>query len=251
MSTVKDANEMFAKQNLKISLPYPEDWIVKDIEILEKQDLPGGVNVLLGLKMINSDGKEISELYFSESDLKREPIYKSPKRQMRKNILPQRETSEFTSEKEAVEHLSAAMEGLLKEKGYELGKKEINLYGEKTGRGFYLNIIPRCDQEGLGKINELIELRGKYGDAHDYGLLIPAFQDSLGISQMIQEEWMSVHMNLFSKNHIGIFAVDNIDPNNIYPLTIYPKEKELRKYFIQSGSKWALLKSRYAASRTR
>jgi hypothetical protein len=67
---------------------------------------------------------------------------------------------------------------------------------------------------------------------------------------MNQEEWLSESINRLSNNHVGIFAVDNKDPNTIYPLAMYPKERDLRIYFIKTSTRWSLLNSRYnAASR--
>ena len=249
MSTVKETNEILAEQNLQIKLPYPETWIVKHIDILEKKDLPGAVHVLLGLKMINDEGKEVSDLHFAQSEVKREPIYKSPQRQIKKDILPRRRTPDFENEKEAFDYLKVSIESLLKENGYAFTKSNTDLYGEKLERGFFINISPRSDDETLRKANALIELREKYGDANDYGLIILAFQESLGISRMDQDEWMSIHTAHLSKNHIGIFAVDNKDPNSIYPFTVYPREKDLRRYFIKTSTQWSLLRSRYTTYR--
>ena len=250
MATVKETNEIFAKQNLKIELPYPEEWQVKKIEILEKKDLPGAVHVLLGLKMINDKGKEVSDLYFAQSEFKREPKYKTVVTPIKKDLLPQREKTGFDNTEEAFDYIKSSFESLLKDKGYTLSEKDTDLYGEKSERGFYINLSPCSDAQALKKAEALINLRNQYGDAYDYGLVIPAFQESLGITRMDQEEWLSESINRFSNNHVGIFAVDNKDPNTIYPLTMYPKERDLRIYFIKTSTRWSLLSSRYnAASR--
>jgi len=251
MTTVKETNEILSSQNLNIKLPYPEEWIVTNIEILEKKDLPGAVNVLLGIKMINNEGKEISDLYFSETDLEREPIYKSTTRLIKNDLLPQRDASEFKDEKEALDYIKHAMESLVKDKGYEIKKSSTEMYGEKSPRGFFINFSVYSDQKALDKVDMLIKLREQLGDVNDYGLVIPAFQESLGISRMDQDRWADSHLDFFSRNHIGIFAVDNKDPNSIYPLTTYPKEKELRKYFIKTSSSWTQLRSRYASFQAR
>ena len=249
MATVKETNEVFATQKLQIKLPYPEDWEVKSMEILEKKDFPGAIHVLLGLKMIDRQGKEVSDLFYAQSDYEREPTYKTSLKVIKNDMLPLRETVLFKDEAEAVDYLHYAIKSLLEDKGYAFQDNDTDLYGKKEERGFYININARSDEKSLEKVDQLIKLREKYGDVFDYGLVIPAFQESLGITRMDQEAWMSSNIDFFSNNHVGIFAVDNKDPNSIYPFTVYPKEKELRKYFIKTSSKWTLIRSRYVSYR--
>jgi len=252
MSTVKETNEIFAKQNLNIKLPYPEDWQVKSIDILEKKDLPGGVDVLLGIKMIDEIGHEISDLYFTSSEFEREPIVKMQQEEIKKDKLPLRDKFEFANEKEASDYLKYAIESLIKDKGYTILKKEgVDLYGEKAGRGFFIFISPKYNDECYNKTEILIKMRGELGDANDYGIVTVAFQQSLGVSPMDQDDWLSQHINNFSRNHMAILAVDNKNPNTIYPLTVYPKEKEMRIYFLKTSTRWTLVQSRARQQRSK
>ena len=250
MSTVKDANEILASQNLNITLPHPEHWEIKEMEILEKKDLPDAVHVLFGLKMIDDEGKEVSDLYYAESKCHREPKLKMMSTNLKKNLLPLRDTMDFNSIEEAYEYIKTAVTSLIEENGYII--KEItqdHIRAEKGERDFYLCIVPVYGDECIKKLDLLISYRQQYGDSKDYGILSIAFQKTLGVSRMDQDQWMSENIERFSTNHIGMYAVDNLDPNSIYPLTLYPRDKGLRTYFIKKSTQWTLLKSRDTAYR--
>ena len=250
MPTVKDANEVLAAQKLNIKLPHPERWEIKEMEILEKKDYPDSVHVLLGLKMINDEGKEISDLYYAESKVKREPTLKLMSTQLKKKNLPLRDKMEFDTIEHAHDYIEVAINSLIKENGYTIEQTNQDyILATKNERDFYICIVPVYGDECAKKLDLLISYRDQYGDSKDYGILSVAFQKSLGVSRMDQDQWMSDNIEKFSNNHVGMYAVDNLDPNSIYPLTVYPKDKDLRKYFIKKSTQWTLLKTRDTAYR--
>ena len=67
MATVREVNEAFLEKGLEIELPFPSDWLVKKVDILEKRDSSDKVGVLLALKLIDDSGRELSELTFWRS----------------------------------------------------------------------------------------------------------------------------------------------------------------------------------------
>lgn len=50
-------------------------------------------------------------------------------------------------------------------------------------------------------------------------------------------------------NRIGVYAVDNWNPNLIYAFGVHPSPRELKKYFMTTGPKWSLVRSRYVLRR--
>ena len=118
----------------------------------------------------------------------------------------------------------------------------------KEGRGFFID-VGFCDDRGLVKVKELIRLREKHGSNNDYGLVTLAFQESLGIPLRIQERWVSINIEYLSVNRIGIYGVDNRDPNCIYPFAVYPRDKELMRYFMKMSPRWSMVRARYVQSR--
>ncbi|HBN27185.1 MAG TPA: hypothetical protein DD405_06930 [Desulfobacteraceae bacterium] len=250
MSTVKDANEVLAAQKLNIKLPHPEHWEIKEMEILEKKDYPDSVHVLLGLKMINDEGKEISDLYYSESKVEREPKLKMMSTSLKKKNLPLRDKMAFDAISDAQEYIEIAIKSLIEENGYTIEETSQDyILATKNERDFYICIVPIYGDECMKKLNLLISYREQYGDSKDYGIVSVAFQKSLGVSRLDQDQWMAENIEKFSTNHVGLYAVDNLDPNSIYPLTIYPKDKDLRRYFIKKSTQWTLLKTRDTAYR--
>ena len=250
MSTVKDANEVLAAQKLNIKLPHPEHWEIKEMEILEKKDYPDSVHVLLGLKMINDEGKEVSDLYYSECKVEREPKLKMMSTRLKTKNLPFRDKMAFDSPEDAHEYIKVAITSLIEENGYTTDQTNPDyILATKNERSFYICIAPVYGDECIKKLELLTSYRDQYGDAKDYGLLSLAFQKSLGVSRMDQDQWMSDNIEKFATNHVGMYAVDNLDPNSIYPLTVYPKDKDLRKYFIKKSTQWTLLKTRDTAYR--
>ena len=108
----------------------------------------------------------------------------------------------------------------------------------------------RSDEEdGSKKADTLVGLRKEYGNRYDYGLVIPAFQQSLGVKWRDQDYWLTTNNEHLSIHRVGLFAVDNIDPNRIYPLTIYTKERELFKYMVNASRQWSVVKGRYVQQR--
>jgi hypothetical protein len=142
----------------------------------------------------------------------------------------------------------------LLDKGYVAKEHpEADLYFEKEtlkgAQSFFVNIHLYCDARALEKAKELVELRRKYGSEHEYGLVVLAFPDSLGLSLYDQENWIFEYQEFLATHRIGLYGVDNSDPNRIYPFTVYPKGLELIRYFMLTMSQWSLVRSRYVDSR--
>ena len=219
MSTVKEVNKVFAEQGLEIKLPYPEDWMVQDIQIVEKREEGDRVKVLLALKMFDSEGKDVSDLYFSETRVKREKKPKKvvTKHPLKEKMLPERPSIEFKSDEEAWNYMKDAFSALLRDKGYEIKESDLaDIYAEKGKRKFLLKIALRSGEEAEKKVEELVNLRKKYGNEYDYGLVLPAFSEPLGVSRFDHERWISERIEYLSKHRIGLFGVDNKNPNLIY-----------------------------------
>ena len=142
--------------------------------------------------------------------------------------------------KESISHL-------LRDKDYnEAEQEESDIYFEKLSMGFFLNLTPRFDEAGLDKAKELIDLRMKYGSENNYALVAPAFQESLGISLLQQEHWIRSHGELLAAHRIGVYTVNNKNPNQIFPFTIYPrKDRELARYFIYTVQQWPVMRDKY------
>ena len=269
MATVKEVNEAFAEKGLHIELPYPPDWLVKKVDILEKKDTADTVGVLLALNLIDEKGKEVSELYYGESAIKRKRKARDIKIEIpsKAELLPLRSVMDFRDEEEAREYIQGAFIHLLKDKGYEVwqeGSKErlnpsilslleqglLEIYAKKGGRGFFIRVALRSNREdAYKKAKGLVELRKDYANRYDYGLIIPAFQQSIGVKFRDQENWLLSSSEYLSTHRIGVFAVDNIDPNRIYPLTIYTKERELFKYMVNASRHWSVVRGRYLQQR--
>jgi len=257
MTTVEDINKAFVEKGLSIELPLPGGWLVKKIDILEKHRYAGGVRVLLGVRYINGQGGEISDSFLCEGSVSR-PKEKTDTRSsniletLKSDLLPLRERTTFDNEDEARDYLKEAICHLLQDKGYSPGEQnEADLYFFKGEQRFYLNLAARCDAEAREMTEQLIVLRTKYGSTYEYGLVIPAFQESLGIPLRIQEHWISSNMDSLTSHGIGIYAVNNTDPNRIYAFTNYPKSKPLMKYFVTTTQQWELARSRYVVTRQR
>lgn len=257
MATVEEVNKTFVENGLSIQLPLPGRWSVKAIDILEKDRYAGGVRVLLGVRYIDDRGREISDLFLCEGGITRAnratDSRSSNIREPLKSVsLPLRNKTTFANEDEARNYLREAMGHLLQDKGYSpFEQNEVDLYFCKGELRFVLNLAPRCDEEALEKTEQLIVLRNKKGSMHDYGLAIPAFQESLGIPLRVQERWVSSHMDYLASNHIGIYAVNNTDPNQVYAFTTYPKSQALMKYFLSTTPQWRLIRGRYVTNRER
>ena len=255
MATIEEVNKAFVENGLSIQLPLPGGWFVKNIDVLEKHRYPGGIRVLLGVRYIDDRGREISDLFLCEGGITR-PKRAADSRSsniwepLKSVFLPLRNKTMFANEDEAKDYLREAMGHLLQDKGYSpVEQNEVDLYFCKGELRFFLNLSPRCDEEALEKTDQLIVLRNKNGAVHDYGLAIPAFQESLGIPLRVQERWVSSRMDYLASNRIGIYAVNNTDPNQIYAFTTYPKSQALMKYFVSTAPQWWLIRGRYVANR--
>jgi len=255
MLTVEDVNKAFAEKGIHIKIPLPPHYKVKHMEVLERKTFPAAVGVLLNLKYVDDQGREFSDLFYCQGEVERKREAKpppQPARPVKEGMLPKRETPEFSGEEEALRYLRQAIGHLLEDKGYkEVGGKESELYYEQEGAGFFVNLAPRCDEQALAKARALVELRRKYGPNHDYGLVVPAFQESLGVPLRVQESWITQNLEYLSAHRIGVYGVDNLDPNRIYPFTVYPRPRELMRYFLWTSQQWSFVRSRYVESRGR
>ena len=257
MVTVEEINKTFAEKGLYIELPLPPDRVVKGIEVLEKRTDGEEVKLLLKVKFIDEMGKEVTDILFCQGKQKEIKRVKKlptapPVEPTKSRVLPTREKATFEDEAEALAYLREAIADLLQDKGYcPTERSHVELYFEKEGRGFFVNLAVRCDDEGFRKAKELVELRRKYGSSHDYGLVVPAFQESLGLPLRLQDQWLYKNEELLSAHRIGVYAVDNADPNRIYPLTVYPGAKELVRYFMFTSQQWQIVRSRYVQLRGR
>ena len=255
MVTVEDVNNTFAQKGVQIKLPLPDHFLVKSLDVLERRDTPVGVGLLLSVRFVNDQGQEVSDLFFCEGKVEGKrrtrmetvEIKEPPKSQ----LLPQRSKEGFDSEAEVKAYLAEAFAHLLHDKGYRTVERDgVGLYFEGEGTRFYVNLAARCDDTAMERAKELAQLRQQEGVDHEYGLVIPAFQESLDISLLNQDRWMWRNEEYLAANRIGVYAVDNWNPNLIYAFTIHPKPRELKRYFMTTGSQWQMVRQRYVASRS-
>jgi len=257
MATVDEINRTFAQQGLDLKLPLPGDWLVKDVQVLEKMSLPDRrIAVLFGVKVYNDAGKEVSDIFLCEGTVRasrrRARQLLGPSEPLKKVLLPQRVRATFESEEDALSYLKEAIGHLLEDKGYRPGgERGADLYFERGQQGFFVNVAARCDEAGLQKAMGLLEARKRHGSGHDYGLVVPAFQESLGIPLHVQEGWVFRHQEYLSAHRIGVYAVHNQDPNRLYAFTIYPQARELMKYFFVTTTQWPFVRARYVEQRGR
>lgn len=251
MVTVADINKAFKDKDIQIKLPLPEDWQIKKLELLEKTRHLDTLHLLLNVSFVNDRGEVKSDLFNLEGSMRRKVIESNPpKSVMKSEFLPVREKVTFDDEDEARAYMMEAMSHLLKDKGYSPGELTgADLYFEKGGRGFFINLAVRCDDQGLEEVKRLVKLRHEYGADYDYGLVIPAFQDSLGLSLRLEEMWISDNTEYLTAHRICVFAVDNADPNRLYPFTVYPKDRSLMSYFMVTTQQWILVRTRYVTTR--
>ena len=146
-TTVADVNRAFQAKKMAIQLPYPEDWLVKDMQILEKKDTAGAVRVLLAVELIR-EGKVIRDTCYLEGLIEREPARGSAERPSpakKKYVLPVRDRIGFATEGEALDHLRGAFSSLLQ--GYDYSIEEhprADVYGVIGKRGFFAMLAVRC-----------------------------------------------------------------------------------------------------------
>lgn len=252
--TVADVNRAFRERGLGIELPYPADWVVADVEILEKKDTARAVKVLLAVELLRG-GQVLKDLCYLEGEVARpkrsektEESYEAP----RKQKLPMRSRGDFESEAEAVAYLREAFAALLEDYGYRIeDHEEADLFATLDSRGFFVSLAAKCDGAAASKAEGLVELRKKYKHRNDYGLVVLAFQESLGVSLAEQEAWIQSRVDRLSMHRVGVYGVDNSDPNRIYPFTVYPQVRGLLRYFVATSRQWQDVRSQYVLSRGR
>jgi len=253
MTTVEEVNKAFADKGMHIKLPLDDNFLVKGVNVLEKVHSPGNIKVLLQVKFVDAQGKEQSDLFHCAGRMERERgVQAKAPDPLKSTFLPVREEATFADENEAEAYLREAISHLLQDNGYSLGEqKDCDLYFENEGKGYLVNVEARCDDKASEKAERLIELRRLHGTAHDYALVVPAFQETLGVPLRLQERWIARHQQRLSVHHIGVYGVDNMDPNRIYSFTIYPRARGLMKYFARITPQWSLVRSRYVQERTK
>lgn len=251
MTTIGEVKEIFAKKGLYFEHLPPEDSLVKSMEVVERYVSPqGDSRIVLNIKYVTKE-KELSDLFLCEGKIKRKRKVPPPPKEVpqpsKLEALPTRPRFEFDSESEAIAYVKEAISHLLRDKDYSEGEhEEIDLYFEKFSVGFFLNLTARFDEAGLNKAKRLIDLRMKYGSENNYGLVAPAFQESLGISLLQQEHWLRNHGELLAAHRIGVYTVNNKNPNQIFPFTIYPrKDRELARYFMYTVQQWPVMRDKY------
>ncbi|MHC1579211.1 MAG: hypothetical protein ACXQTZ_00900 [Candidatus Alkanophagales archaeon] len=252
MVTVAEVNEIFERQGLRIKLPYPADWEVADIKIVEKKEFANVVRVLLALRLIDGEGREISDLYYGESEVRREPKVRREAAPLeleglKRELLPERESVSFKDEDEALRYLKGAFSHLLSDKGFTVvtdkeESRRVDVYAEKGRRKFFASVGLRADASLTSLGERMIELRREYGGEHDYAIVVPAFQEQFGVTLNDFESWLAGPGDRLSKHKIGVYAVDNKNPNIIYPLTAYPKDRELMAYFMRTTRHWEVMR---------
>jgi hypothetical protein len=254
MLTVDDINRTFADKGVHIKLPLPGHYAVKNMQILERKRVPGGVGLLLNIRFVNDRGEDVSDLFYCEGELEHEEKKEAETEESQHlpltRLLPLRSKEGFDSEGEALDYLKQAITHLLEDKGYSsLSRGDSDLYFENEGVGFFVNLAIRCDDQALQKAEDLIRLRHEQGVDHDYGVLVPAFQETLGVSLLNEERWILRNQERLTINRIGLYAVDNWNPNLIYAFSIHPGPRELKRFFMTTGPKWTLVRSRYVLGR--
>ncbi len=238
---MREVNEIFSEKGLKLALPYPDNWLVSDMKVIEKRREGNIVHVLLALKLIDDKGRELSDIYYGESEIKRKKIHKEKLlTPLKRNMLPER-TEEFKNERDVMEYLKNAFLHLLEDKGYNIEEGESKICGEKKGRKFFGETAPSFKQSGE-KIEKLMKLRDMYGSSSDYGIVLPAFQEQFGASFQEFNDWLLEANEMLSEKKIGVYAVSNKNPNLIFSLLSFPMERELRTYFMRTTGHWSSLK---------
>ena len=255
MLTVEEVNNTFVEKGINVKLPLPDHFQVKSLDVLERKAIPGGVGLLLNVKFVGDDGKEVSELFFCEGEFEGRRRRKTEtveiKQPPKSAVLPRRSQEEFESDDEVTEYLATAMGHLLQDKGYVPGKADgVDLYFEDNGQGFYASLAVRFNDPALEIARRLADLRLQRGVDHDYGLVVPAFQESLGVTLLNQDRWLWRNQEYLAASRVGVYAVDNWNPNLIYAFSIHPQPRELKRYFMITGSQWQMVRSRYVAGRS-
>lgn len=255
MATVAETKEIFNQKGLKLQIDVQDDFEIVSIDPVERYTYPGGgIHYLFKITYIDEKGNELYDLYPCDGKIiRREPLFKLKEESAklsRLEPLPFRDRLEFDNEEEVIAFLEEAIKHLLIDKGYEQMEKDgCDLYFEKNKRGYFINLTQRCNKDAINRANEIIKLRGEYGSGHDYGLVVPALQDFLGITLLAQENWYREHGEYLSAHRVTVMAVNNFDPNLIFPFTIYPREREMARYLVHTGPQWSILRNKYLSSK--
>ena len=256
MLTVGEINSTFAEKGIHVQLPLPSTFLVRSLQILERKKIPEGVALLLSIKFVNDKGEEVSDLFHCEGKLESEEKKRAAAREIETPPLaahlPLRSQEGFESDEAARSYLAEAVTHLVKDKGYnQVERGDVDLCFEKEARRFLVELAVRCDDMALSKAEKLLALRHTEGVDQDYGLVTLAFQETLGVPLLVQERWVQRNQEYLAINRIGVFAVDNWNPNLIFAFSVHPGQKELKRYFMMTGSKWELVRSRYVLHRPR
>jgi hypothetical protein len=254
MLSVGEINSTFAEKGIQVQVPLPPTYLVRSLQILERKKIPGGVALLLSVRFINDKGEEVSDLFHCEGAVESEEKKKALAREIEPPPLdahlPQRFQEGFENDEAARAYLVEAVTHLVTDKGYsQVERGDVDLCFEKEGRRFLVELAVRCDDLALAKAEKLLALRQAEGVDQDYGLVIPAFQETLGVPLLAQERWILRHQEKLTINRIGVFGVDNWNPNLLYAFSVHPGQKDLKRYFMMTGSKWELVRSRYVLRR--
>jgi len=251
MTTIQDVKEIFAQKGLRFQHLPPDNYLVKSVKVVERHVSPNGDStVALNITYFTEDGKPVSDLFVCEGKIKKSKVDTppiEPPALTQLKSLPMRESFEFGSDNEAIEYIKMALTHLLKDNDYSEGETEgCDLYLNKSSVGFFINITPRFDEVALAKANALIELRMKHGNDNFFALAAPAFQDSVGLSLLLQERWLSINGEFLAAHRIGVYTVNNRNPNQIFPFTVYPqKDRKLARYFMATTQQWSVMRDKY------
>lgn len=251
MATVAETKEIFNKKGLNLKIPIDDNFEVQNIDIVERYTYPGGgIHYLLKITFTDEDGGESYDLFSCDGKIKRnKPIIEISKEVPKPSsldLLPERGRIDFENDAEAFSYITESIIHLLLDKGYEqMESDETDLYFTKKGRGFFINLLLRCNKNAMGLVNDLIKVRGQFGPKNDYGIVYPAIQDSLGISLLVQENWLREYGEYLSAHRVCVLGVNNSDPNLIFPYTIFPKEREIARYLIHTSPQWSMLREKY------
>ena len=257
MLTVEKANKSFSDKKLEISLPYPADWKVKDLQVVEKKDYIDKVGVLLAVRVVDNEGREVSDLLFFESPVERPKT--RPKARiildpLKDNLLPARELMAFDSDRDAFDYILNAMDHLLRDKGYQEASSPVSgiwMYQKEKEKSFFFGIALRCGDEAAERADVILDQRKNQAPDNDYALVLPAIQEMLDVPLYIQEAWISKHNTRFADNRLCLLGVDCLDPNRIYSFSVYPRSRELMKYFMITTRQWPMIREQYVLNRSK
>ncbi|MBI2857453.1 MAG: hypothetical protein HYX90_00125 [Chloroflexi bacterium] len=254
--TAAEVNKQFESKGLHIAIPLPDSTVISGIDVMERVKAPGSIKLLMRVKFRNEQGQETQDIFLCEgkTDVEKKFVrktYETPK----KSLLPKRQGLTFAGDDDASEFLKQSITHLLMDKGYQASSNPgAELFFEKDGKGFFVNLALRLDDAALEKARLLVELRRSLKEKagnYDFALVVPAIQEPLGLALRLQERWVSRNQDYLAVQRIGVYGVDNQDPNTIYPFTVYPSLLDLKRYFMVTSQQWSLVRSRYVLERTK